>query len=58
MTLKKELNVVVSNVYQPVNSPKSPGHTSDMILLLSDGSLLQGKGKKIIIFRKMAHRIS
>ena len=58
---KKKLNVVVSKVYQPVNTrwcPKSPGRTSDIILLLSDGSLLKGKDKNIIIFRKVAHRIS
>ena len=38
MTSKKELNVVVSNGYQPV--------TSDKILLLSDESLLNGEDKK------------
>ena len=46
MTSKKELSVVVSNGYQPVNShwyPKSPGLTSDKILLLSDESLLKGE---------------
>ena len=51
MTSKKELNVVVSNGYQPLNSrwcPKSPGLTSDKILLLSDESLLKGEDRKKI----------
>ena len=46
MTSKKELIVVVSNGYQPVNESlmsKSPGLTSDKILLLSDESLLKGE---------------
>ena len=54
MTLKKELNVVVSNGYQSVNSrwcPKSPGLTSDKILLLSDESLLKGEDKKNTIHK-------
>ena len=49
MTSKKELNVVVSNGYQPVNSrwcPKSPRLTSNNILLLSDESLLKREDKK------------
>ena len=49
MTSKKELNVVVSIGYQPVNSrccPKSPGLTSDKILSLSDQSLLKGEDRK------------
>ena len=49
MTSKKELNVVVSNGYQPANSrwcPKSPRLTSDKILLLSDESQLKGEDKK------------
>ena len=49
MTSKKELNVVVSNGYQPVNESlmsKSPGLTSDKILLLSDESLLTGEDRK------------
>ena len=49
MTSKKKLIVVVSNGYQPVNSrrcPKSPGLTSDKILLLSDKSLLKGEDRK------------
>ena len=49
MTSKKELSVVESNGYQPVNSrwcPKSPGLTSDKILLVSDESLLKGEDKK------------
>ena len=49
MTSKKELSVVVSNGYQPVNESlmsKSPGLTSDKILLLSDESLLKGEDKK------------
>ena len=61
MTSKKELIVVVSNGYQPVNESlmsKSPGLTSDKILLLSDESLLKGedKKKKKILFIKMAQR--
>ena len=43
MTSKKELNVVVSNGYQPLNSrwyPKISELTSDKILLLSDESSL------------------
>ena len=54
MTSKKELSVVVSNGYQPVNSrwcPKSPGLTSDKILLLSDESLLKGEDKKNTIHK-------
>ena len=60
MTSKKELNVVVSNGNQPANESlmsKSPGLTSDKILLLSDESLLKGEDKKIL-FIKVAHRIS
>ena len=54
MTSKKELSVVISNGYQPVNSrwcPKSPGLTSNKILLLSDESLLKGEDKKNIIHK-------
>ena len=54
MTSKKELNVVVSNGYQPVNESlmsKSPGLTSDKILLLSDESLLKGEDKKNTIHK-------
>ena len=61
MTSKKELNVVVSNGYQPVNESlmsKSPGLTSDKILLLSEKLLLNGEDKKRILFIKVAHRIS
>ena len=46
---KKELNVVVANGYQPVNSswcPKSPQLTSDKILLFSDESVLTGEDRK------------
>ena len=60
MKSKKELSVVVSKGYQPVNESqmsKSPTLTSDKILLLSDESLLKGEDKKIL-FIKMAHRIS
>ena len=60
MTSKKELNVVVSNGYQPVNEPlmsKSPGLTSDKILLLSEKLLLNGEDKKRILFIKVAHRV-
>ena len=49
MTSEKELNVVLSNGYQLVNScwcPKSPGLTSDKILLLFDESLLKGEDRK------------
>ena len=49
MTSKKELNMVVSNGYQPVNKSmmsKSPELTSDKILLLSDESLLTGEDRK------------
>ena len=49
MTSKKELNVVVSIGYQPVNSrccPKSTGLTSDKILSMSDESLLKGEDRK------------
>ena len=49
MTSKKELSVVVSNGYQPVNSrwcPKSPELTSDKSVLLSDESLLTGEDRK------------
>ena len=49
MASKKELSVVVSNGYQPVNSsscPKSSGLTSDKILLLSDELLLTGEVRK------------
>ena len=58
MTSKKglrELNVVVSNGYQPVTSrwcPKSLGLTSDKILLFSDESLLKGEDKKNNTIRK------
>ena len=54
MTSKKELSVVISNGYQPVNSrwcPKIPGLTSDKILLLSDESLLKGEDKKNTIHK-------
>ena len=44
MKSEKELNVVVSNGYQPVNSRWCP--TSDKILLLSDESLLKGEDRK------------
>ena len=49
MASKKELSVVVSNGYQPVNSSscyKSPALTSDKIILLSDESLLKGEDRK------------
>ena len=49
MTLKKELTVVVSNGYLPLNSRwchKSPGLTSDKTLLLSDESLLKEEDRK------------
>ena len=49
MTSKKELNVVVSNGYQPPNSrwySKSPGLASDKIIFLSDESLLNGEHRK------------
>ena len=49
MTSKKELNVIVSNGYQPVSSCwclKSLGLASDKILLLSDESLLKGEDRK------------
>ena len=55
MTLKKELSVVVSNGYQPVDSPwcpKSPRLASDKILLLSDESLLKGEDRKTSIIHK------
>ena len=61
MASKKELSVVVSNGYQPVNSSscyKSPALTSDKIILLSDESLLKGEDRKKILFIKVAHRIS
>ena len=64
MTSKKELIVVVSNGYQSVNESlmsKSPGFTSDKILLLPDESLLKGedkKKKKKKLFIKVAHQIS
>ena len=48
-TSKKELNHVVSNVYQPVSNhwcPKNPGLVSDKILLLSDEFLLKGEERK------------
>ena len=54
MTSKKELNVVVYNGQQPVNESlmsKSPGLTSDKILLVSDESLLKGGGKKNTIHK-------
>ena len=54
MTSKKELNVVVSNSYQPVNESlmsKSPGPTLDKILLLSDESLLKGEDEKNTIHK-------
>ena len=46
--------MVVSNGHQPVNSrwcPKSPGLTSDKILLLSDESLLKGEDRKKTIHK-------
>ena len=49
MISKKELSVVVSIGYQPINSsccPKSPGLTSDKIFSLSDESLLKGEDRK------------
>ena len=49
MTSKKELSVVVSIGYQPVNSrwcPKSPGLTSDKTLMFSVESLLKGEDRK------------
>ena len=49
MTSKKKIIVVVSNGYQPVNEllmSKSPGLTSDKILLLSDELFLKEKDKK------------
>ena len=49
MASRKELSVVVSNGYQPVNShwcPKSPGLASDKILSLYDESLLKGEDRK------------
>ena len=55
MTSKKELNVVVSIGYQPVNSrccPKSPGLTSDKILSLSDESFLRREDRKKNTVRK------
>ena len=48
MTSKTEINVIVSNGYQPLSSrscPKSPGLASDKILLLSDESLLEGEDR-------------
>ena len=51
---RKEFNVVVSNGYQPVNESlmsKSPGLTSDKILLLSDESLLKGEDKRNTIHK-------
>ena len=49
MTSKKELIVVVSSDYRPVNSrwcPKSHGIASEKILLLSDESLLKREDRK------------
>ena len=49
MASKKELIVVVSNGYHPVNARwclKSPGLASDKILLLFDESLLKGEDRK------------
>ena len=49
MTSKKELNMIVSNGYQTLNSRwylKSPRLASDKILLLSDESLLKGEDRK------------
>ena len=54
MTSKKELNVVVSDGYQLVNESlmsKSPGLTSDKILLFSDELLLKGEDKKSTIHK-------
>ena len=51
MTSKTELNVVVPNDYQPLDSswcPKSPGIALDKILLLSDESLFRGRRQKKI----------
>ena len=59
MTSKKELNVVVSNGYQPVNESlmsKSPGLTSDKILLLSDESL-KGEDKKNTIHKSCSSNL-
>ena len=62
MTSKKELIVVVSNGYHPVNArwcPKSPGLASDKILLLFDESLLKWEDRrKKILFIKVAHGTS
>ena len=62
MASKKELSVVVSNGYKPVNGrwcPKSPRLASDKILLLSGESLLKGEDRtKKILFIKVAHQIS
>ena len=62
MASKKELSVVVSNDYKPVNGrwcPKSPRLASDKILLLSGESLLKGEDRtKKILFIKVAHQIS
>ena len=49
MTSKKELIVVTSNGYKPVNSrwsPKSPGLALDNTLLLSDESLIKGEDRQ------------
>ena len=54
MKSKKELIVVISNGYQPVNEllmSKSPGLSSDKILLLYDESLLKGEDKKNTIHK-------
>ena len=59
MTSKEELILVVSNGYQLLNSRwhrKSPGLTSDKILLLSGESLLKGEDRtKKALFIKVAH---
>ena len=59
MASKKELSVVVSNGYKPVNGrwcPKSPKLASDKILLLSGESLLKGEDRtKKILFIKVAN---
>ena len=60
MTSKKEINVVVSNIYQPVNNhwcPKSSGLASDKILSLSDELLLKGEGRKDTIHKSSSSNL-
>ena len=55
MTSRKELIVVISNDYKPVNSrwsSKSPRLALDNILLLSDESLLKGEDRQKNTIRK------